>query len=91
MGHSSPCEIKTYQALADSNGVSLGEEFPDDLINSYSDDDTSEVLEWSSLEFAPTYPCKPSYSTITLHNYRYMYALCVIPVLYPFHCTDSEA
>ena len=73
IGHSSPCEIKTYQALANSNGGNLGGEFPNDLIDSFSSDDSvssSEVLEWSSLEFAPTYPCKPVYTTITLHNFR---------------------
>ena len=70
IGHSSPCEIKAYQTLANSNGGSLGGKFPDDLMDSYSGDDASEVLEWSSLELAPTYPCKPSYSTITVHNYR---------------------
>ena len=77
IGHSSPCEIKTYQALANSTGDNLGGEFPDDLIDSVlssscGDDavSASEVLEWSSLDFAPTYPCKPAYTTITLHNFR---------------------
>ena len=73
IGHSSPCEIKTYQALVNSEGGNLGGEFPSDLIDSFSGDDSvsfSEVLEWSSLEFAPTYPCKPAYTTITLHNLR---------------------
>ena len=75
IGHSSPCEIKTYQSLANSMGGNLGGEFPDDFIaNVFScgDDAVSagEVLEWSSLDFAPTYPCKPAYTTLILHNFR---------------------
>jgi hypothetical protein len=74
IGHSSPCEIKTYQTLANSKGANLVGEFHDDVIdNVFAADNAvsaSEVLEWSSLDFAPTYPCKPAYTTLTLHNFR---------------------
>ena len=73
-GHSSPQEIKTYHLYANSNGVPY-EEDPSNLFNSGSEDEesTCEVQQWPDvLECAPTYPSKPAYSTITLHNYTYV-------------------
>ena len=68
-GYSSPEEIKTYLAHVNSSRA-LDE---GDLADSLGDDekDVPERLGSSAVEFAPTYSCKPSYSTVTLHNFRY--------------------
>ena len=71
-GYSSPEEITTYHTYAKSTGGSNGE-LHGHLSDSFSKDQevVIEKLEWPSLEVAPTYPCKPAYSTVTIHNFRY--------------------
>ena len=77
-GYSSPEEIRTYLANANSSRVLDECKLADSL-----DEDEKDFpvrLENSAVEFAPTYPSKSSYSTVTLHNFRYSDAthfLCV--------------
>lgn len=70
-GCSSPEEIKTYHAYT-RTGFPL-ENSPDSLSYVFGEDEeiVNEEIKWPILEFAPTYPHKPSYSTITIHNFRY--------------------
>ena len=89
VGYSSPEEIRTYLANANSSRAL-------DEVSSIDEDkeDAPERLDSSAVEFAPTYPCKPSYSTVTLHNYRYVNATTSFVYMYMYFtvnvCEEPE-